>query len=662
MAAKRNRTSTSEAPIALHQATNIPLDKLVLSEANVRSIGADDKAAIADLANSIERFGLLESLMVRPLSNGKTGMYEVTGGGRRLRALQLLVKQNRLAADAPTPCIPKTDGIAEEDSLAENSDREPLHPLDEFRAFAALRAKGQGDEQIAAAFRVTPAVVKQRLRLASASPKLLEAYASGEMELDALMAYCLTEDHARQEQVFKQLKKGGNHNDWTVRRMLTEVTVESSDRRVRFVGIDAYAAAGGPIMRDLFRDDADYLQDPTLLTRLVDDKLTALRDGLLAKGWKWVETAVEVPYEDMHRLRQLQPDGPALTRKQEKQLQTLVGERADLTHRRSRAAMSDKALARLDALNAEITEMRTRPPKFSDRAMARSGVFVSIDHDGNPSIRYGYVRKEDEPKTSKSAKDAAADTEAEVPASLSDSLVQDLTSYRTVALRNALAQDFDAAFLAVLHAMCLGIFYRRGNDAALQIRLDQSFPATAPGLAEWGPAKDIDARHAGWTEKLPRAARDLWAALQQMDQQDRSLLFAHCASRSVNAVRLKHNPREEAIRNAHQIAHAVSLDMIEAGFVTTVDTYLGRVNKARILDAVREAKGGGSVQLIDNLKKGEMATEAQRLLAGTPWLPEPLRLPDADTIAAMGKGEEEDGEELPKFLNQEEEDDTAQAA
>ena len=158
--------------LLLTQATNIPLDKLILSDANVRQVNAD--AGIEAFAELIARRGLLQSLSVRPVldaDGNETGRYEVPAGGRRLRALKLLAKQKRLAKDAPIPCIVKTTGIAEADSLAENTEREALHPLDQFRAFAALREKGQTDDDIAAAFGVTPAVVRQRLRLASASPE-----------------------------------------------------------------------------------------------------------------------------------------------------------------------------------------------------------------------------------------------------------------------------------------------------------------------------------------------------------------------------------------------------------------------------------------------------------------------------------------------------------
>jgi ParB family transcriptional regulator, chromosome partitioning protein len=72
----------------------------------------------------------------------------------------------------------------------------------------------------------------------------------------------------------------------------------------------------------------------------------------------------------------------------------------------------------------------------------------------------------------------------------------------------------------------------------------------------------------------------------------------------------------------------VGLDLVQSGWRPTVENYLGRVSKQRILAAVREAKG--SAQLIDHLKKAEMAKEAERLLDGRGWLPAPLRIPETD--------------------------------
>ena len=116
-------------------------------------------------------------------------------------------------------------------------------------------------------------------------------------------------------------------------------------------------------------------------------------------------------------------------------------------------------------------------------------------------------------------------------------------------------------------------------------------------------------------------------------------LLAHCVSFGVNALYEKgdryggpgvsvHGVQRRLVQ-ADRLARAVGLDMVDAGWRPTVDNYLGRVTKPRILEAVREAKGEQSAQLIDHLKKAEMAKEAERLLDGTGWLPEPLRTSEA---------------------------------
>lgn len=188
----------------LSPSRDIPFNKLVLSQSNLRRIKAG--VSVEDLAEDIARRTLLQSLNVRPVLDAdgqETGMFEVPAGGRRYRALERLVKQKRLARTAPVPCVVREgdDISAEEDSLAENSQREPLHPLDQFRAFQTLRDEGQGEEAIAARFFVTPALVRQRLKLASVSEKLLALYAEDELTLDQLMAFTVTNDHAHQEQV-----------------------------------------------------------------------------------------------------------------------------------------------------------------------------------------------------------------------------------------------------------------------------------------------------------------------------------------------------------------------------------------------------------------------------------------------------------------------------
>jgi ParB family transcriptional regulator, chromosome partitioning protein len=194
--------------ICLSPSRDIPFDLLELSQSNVRKIKAG--VSIGELADDIARRSLLQGLNVRPLldeEGAETGRFEIPAGGRRYRALELLVKQKRLAKDAAIPCIVQSAGqriAAEEDSYAENNFREALHPLDQFRAMKSLIDKGEDAESIAAHFMTTPAVVRQRLKLASVSPALHEIYAEDGMTLDQLMAFTVSDDHARQEQVWER--------------------------------------------------------------------------------------------------------------------------------------------------------------------------------------------------------------------------------------------------------------------------------------------------------------------------------------------------------------------------------------------------------------------------------------------------------------------------
>ena len=176
----------------------------------------------------------------------------------------------------PASCAIPASTFPPRKLVAENVQRAPLHPLDQFRAFQALREKGQSEEDIAAAFFVGVNVVKQRLRLAAVSEKLLDIYAEDGMSLDQLMAFTVTNDHARQEQVWETLQRSYSQEPYQIRRMLTERTVRASDKRALFVGLDAYEQAGGIVMRDLFQqDDGGWLENVGLLDGLVAEKLKA---------------------------------------------------------------------------------------------------------------------------------------------------------------------------------------------------------------------------------------------------------------------------------------------------------------------------------------------------------------------------------------------------
>ena len=679
--------------IKLSPSRDIPFNKLVLSQSNVRRVKAG--VSIEQLAESIALRTLLQSLSVRAVVDAdgqETGMFEVPAGGRRYRALELLVKQKRMAKTQPVPCVVRDGGIAEDDSLAENDERVGLHPLDQFRAFKLLRDGGMSEEDIAARHFVTPAIVKQRLRLASVSPKLHDVYADDGMTLEQLMAFSVTADQARQEQAWDNVSRSGNDEPYQIRRMLTENTVRASDRRAQFVGLDVYEQAGGAVMRDLFEhDDGGWLQDVPLLDRLVTEKLKAEAETIAAEGWKWIAVAVDFPYGHTNGLREIEGEPADLTEEERATLDALNAEHAKIEEDYQDAdELPDEIDQRLGDIEAARSVLESRSLIYDPAEIARAGVFVSIDAEGLLAIARGYVRPEDEAPvivepeselqgdgetnddrpTTNGVVQSAVITVGGAPTEpveeddddtvkpLPDRLITELTAHRTLALRNALANEPAVAFQAVLHNFVLATFYRfASSSGCLEIAIrTPTFPAQAPGLKESASAKAIDGRHDGWKARLPKDEADLWDVLTAFDGKEQAALFAHCASSAVNALYEPANRYNEGRVSAHGIrrrldhanvlARAVGLDMAAVGWKPTVDNYLGRVTKPRILEAVREVKGEQSVQLIDHLKKGDMAREAERLLEGTGWLPEPLRL---DEVGAVGEPAA-DPEALPEFL------------
>jgi ParB family chromosome partitioning protein len=527
--------------IKLSPSRDIPFNKLVLSQSNVRRTKAG--ISIEDLAQDIaHRQKLLQSLSVRPIldAEGKdTGMFEVPAGGRRYRALELLVRQKQLAKTAPVPCIVSdadTAISAEEDSLAENVHRVALHPLDQFRAFQTLREQGRSEEDIATIFFVSVNVVKQRLRLATISPKLHEVYAEDGMTLEQLMAFSVTGDQARQEQIWENVSRSGYDEPYQIRRMLTENSVRASDRRAQFVGLDVYERAGGGVLRDLFEhDDGGWLQDVVLLDRLVTEKLKAEAETIAKEGWKWISVAVDFPYGHATGLRELDGKPADLTTEEQATIDALNAEQAKLESDYQDAdELPDEVDQRLGEIEQALMAFEDRPVLYDPAEIARAGVFISIDSEGRLSVDRGYVRAEDDvPATEPDVEQGAdpssieaqetgasvqrtviavagsaveADEDDEDAAKpLPDRLVTELTAHRTLALRDALAENPAIAFQAVLHNFVLTAFYRfASSGSCLEIGLHTpTFPAQAPGLRESASAKAVEARHESWKARLP---------------------------------------------------------------------------------------------------------------------------------------------------------------
>lgn len=285
----------------------VPLNKLILSPRNVRKTNGDDD--IESLADSIASKGLLQNLVVSE-SVDHPGKYEVDAGGRRLRALQLLASQKRVAKNMPVPVqiIPRDDAL--EASLAENLQKVAMNPADEVEAFHAIVYEGSNPlsainnvptriANCARRFGRTERYVEQRLRLAALAPDILDALREYRITIEAARAYASHPDHAVQLAVFrKEDARAASQPEWShrpvsIREQLAGKSYPLDHRLVRYIGLDAYVAAGGKTERDLFMGDEDreLLIDTALVRKLAMEKAQHEAQAL-AQEDGWLDAAV----------------------------------------------------------------------------------------------------------------------------------------------------------------------------------------------------------------------------------------------------------------------------------------------------------------------------------------------------------------------------------
>jgi ParB family transcriptional regulator, chromosome partitioning protein len=633
---------------------DIPLDRLKKSPKNARKT-PHTLDAIQALAASIAAKTLIHFPTVEPetdAAGAPTGFYAVTvGEGRRL-ALNMLARRGTIVPDEPIRCVVNAAHDALEISLDENITRTDMHPADQFEAFKALaEARGLGAEEIGARFGVSAHVVRQRLRLGAVSPQLMALYREDQLNLDQLMAFAVSEDHARQEQVCEALT--WNKAPHLIRRAMTELKVAAGDRRATLVGAEEYQEAGGTILRDLFTpDDGGWFEDVALLDRLTAEKLAAAAEDLKTReGWKWAEAHLDFPYA--HACARAYPRPVERSAEDQAAIAALAEEYDAITETWAETDdLPPDIEARLTEID-EALEVWGDGTAYDADDIARGGVFVVLAQDGALRIERGFIRPEDarpvEPDTDGertidgagegddgahfSRGDAAEDIEEDEPdglTPLSDRLVADLTAHRTAALRDALAENPDAALLAVLHAMVLKTFFPMAPAAScLDLRLVSSpLGRHAEDVEDGAASRRIAERHAAWARLLPEAAGAVWDFVFGLDGDSRQSLLAHCASLTVDAVQ-SWERRPLAWAHADALAAKVGLDM-SSHWTPTVRSYLGRVTKARILEAVSEGASAEAADRLEGLKKPDMAEAAETALTGTKWLPPLLRRP-ADT-------------------------------
>lgn len=614
-----------------------PLSALQISAHNVRRTNKGD---VSQLAASILAEGLINPLTVVCINEKhQPPRYEVIAGGKRLRAHQLLLEKGEIGADhlVDINVIEETNAL--EISLAENVVRERMHPHDEFVAFRDLAAKGQSIETIAARFGVTPLVVQRRLRLANVSPVLLRLFRDDKLNLDQMQAFALTEDHATQERVHSAARDAYELRPERIRAALAQKQIPTSDRRVRFVGLDVYEAAGGAITRDLFDDSGGgFVADENLLDQLVEERLQREAKALEAEGWKFVH--VERDGKAWEFTRHCTRTWPVRQKRkllaEEKQQVADLQKRAeeldaDLQDDESTLTADefDRIEGDLETVRGQIEALQGPVEIYTAEQMAKAGCVIEMGYHGTLEVERGFVPQRNS-KAEQKAAVAAGEKPPKKKAELSEPMLRRFAAHRQLALQAELLQRGDVARAALAHALLLPLLFDGKRDDAFHIE------AKAPDMGTLGfpdvTACEARARLAdavaGMRKTLgvPGAATQFWPWLLEQNAETVGALLGLAAVLAVDVVPLNgHAPTK-----GKPLEIALDLDMSQH-WRATAPNFGTLVPRAIALEAVREVHGKDQVTRIEPMKKDALAGEVERLLAPFAWLPKPLRRADYKT-------------------------------
>lgn len=627
---------------------SIELSNLVPSPFNVRR---HPTSQVEELAALIAAQGLLHNLIVteQVVGRGRARKikFAVVAGERRRRALLLLQQQGRLARSHEVLCELVSPERALEVSLAENSGREPMHPADEFEAFRTLIDEGRGVEDVAARFGVSVLTVQRRLKLSAVSPKLLALYRQDGINLDQLMALALTDDHDVQERAWFEAHPW-DRTPGALRRTLTTGEIEAAGNAlVRFVGIEAYEAAGGVVRRDLFDDEQSrFLSDPGLLQRLATGKLETLAGSLQDEGWAWVEARIDFDSKALRQFTRADHTVRQPTRQEQAHLDELASRAKELE--RQSEAMSEQpdwSAVEAECIDLEERDIAARCGAIRDDLRvwstdekAHAGVVVTVNREGDPEIVRGLVREKDRkapaglrrdegrssqqhPKEA-TAGGLAASTEVTGRASngCSESLARRLAAHRTLAMQVMLSRNTTVALASLAHVFVQRVFGQpsRRVESALQITAQLSgnaMEAAADDLKTTAAWRAVEASKLAWKERLPEQPGAWMGWLIPLPQAELRDLLA------LNAL-----PSTGSAAEVDAIADAVGLDMAD-WWEPTAQSYLNHVPKAQIVQALREAGPDLVDDGVASMKKEVLVVKAASRLAGKRWLPAPLRHP-----------------------------------
>jgi len=630
----------------------IPLNKLKKSPRNARKT-PHSKAEIEALAASIQAKGMLQNLVVEPEfddAGARTGFYLVQIGEGRRQAQLLRVKRKQIQDSEPVRCVIDTANDPLEISLDENVTRSPMSVMDEVEAFARLVDRGMSADDVARRFGCTVRLVDQRLALARLSPRIRAAYRKGDINLDVARAFAINDDHAAQERVFRQFAKPITHAA-SIRNALTAGRIPAHDRLARFVGAEAYEAAGGRLGRDLFEPDIVFFDDGELLQRLASERLDGMRTSLAAEGWGWVETLRGHGQIEGCAGERLHPTQRKLKAAEKKEMGQLEARLEELDAKLEDAEEDNPLWTERDEAEAKLDALREAARTFDPKQMAHAGAAVAIDRDGRAVVTKGLIKRADLRAIAKMRKtDVKAASEEGAPDAsdlqgdaddgprLTKALTERLTEARTRGVRASLSAN-----PAVALGLLVFTLMRQSADRS-----------RVPGVG-------VEARPIGFDDD--DAMENARIAYAEKAEEDELAFFAACIDQPIEkllemlavflaeTVNLTHggvsSEDKRLQRMGDALAAALDLDMTrhweaDEDFWSAAPKALavGALETAPEIASLGERERSGMIAAFQKMKKAELARTAAQTLKGAGWLPDLLITPPREgafAVTADGK-------------------------
>ena len=389
--------------------------------------------------------------------------------------------------------------------------------------------------------------------------------------------------------------------------------------------MEAFEAAGGAVMRDLFaRDDESgvWFEDPVLLEKLAADKLRAAADEL-ATRWKWAVPMIEVEWRDTASYGRIEPQPAERTPEEVAEIDRLVTRQNELAEIDDEN-WTEELLAEAESIEARLDEIERgieARAVFRREDFAVAGCIVTIGHDGAMQAIQGLVKPEDMPDRTAAGEAGAEagkgqdadsrpvqsmsggpsvsppmapppdrEAEARKEAGVGIGLADDLRHVRTALIKAHLAGDFEAAFDLMLFQMARSVFTHGYTPHALDISVRET--ADRPPVrmndedfASWSPGEAMLADRSGialdWMEIEDDG--ESFAALRAMPVSDKQALFAACVARTVKP-QLAFEP--QARPELEATVARLGIDFAKHVRPTAAMLW-SRLTKARLLDIAR---------------------------------------------------------------------------